>query len=122
MVIVSQQCGAVIKNQNLAMGKYINRSEACRQQEVASVLFSEWFNFWFSCGLRWASCFITVFRKHKEAQQRPLQIPERVERIVCHPGSWEYSAGESKLSYFVQMRPMEAVNESVIAQRIKVSH
>lgn len=50
-------------------------------------------NFWFSCGLRWASCFITVFRKHKEAQQRPLQIPERVKRIVCHPGSWEYSAG-----------------------------
>lgn len=43
MVIVSQQCGAVIKNQNLAMRKYINRSEACRQQEVASVLFSEWF-------------------------------------------------------------------------------
>lgn len=43
MVIVSQQRGAVIKNQNHAMEKYINRSEACRQQEVAFLLSSECF-------------------------------------------------------------------------------
>lgn len=110
MVDVSQQC-CVIKNGAHTMGKYINRSEARQRRKVAFLLYSPLLKLLLFLWTLLVFMF-RVFRKCREAQRRPIHMPEEMDESVVL-GPWDNVVKINSQKTVFELRPvgaMEVVN------------